>query len=138
MEFAQRVMKPGHPFIFASQDALGEALLRQDRLVEAEAMLRESLEIQDRFAPGTWRHAQTQSRLGAVMVGLKRFEEAETLLLAGFETLQSLKDKIPARDRIVIAEAENRVSQLYSEWNQPEKAQAWRERAAIAQAAVGP
>ncbi|HUG10052.1 MAG TPA: serine/threonine-protein kinase [Opitutaceae bacterium] len=133
-ELAQRIGKRGHIFIFSAQDALGDALGKQGRYYEAEALLRESLETQSQFAPDTWRHAQTKSRLGAVLVGLKRFDEAEPLLLAGYEELLKLKEKIPTPDRDMISEAASRVGHLYAEWNQPERAQAWRDTLAAAQA----
>jgi tetratricopeptide (TPR) repeat protein len=134
VDVAKRVAKQGHPFIFSAQSSLGDILGRQGRYHEAEPLLRESLETQERFAPGTWRHAQTQSRLGAVLVGLKRFDEAEALLLAGHEALLALKEKIPAQSRdTMIGEAGERVDRLYAEWNRPEKAQAWRDTLAAAQ-----
>ena len=61
---------------------LGEALLLQDRAVEAEPLLREALRIRETATPGHWRIAEAQSALADGLTRLGRVEEADRLLRA--------------------------------------------------------
>jgi len=100
------------------------ALLDLQKYEEAEALARECLRI--RLAAATdskwWAIADTKSALGGALVGLGRFDEAEPLLLEGFQGLVDAPDAWPARKR----EALTRIILLYEEWNKPAQAAQWR------------
>jgi hypothetical protein len=68
---------------------------------------------------------------------LLRFEEAEPLLLAGYELLLWMQEKIAPPDRVVITQAAERITQLYAVWSPPDKAAVWRQRLASVESAFG-
>jgi serine/threonine protein kinase len=100
-------------------------LLLQERYDEAESLLRKAIatdqiEKQRRFY---W-----MSVLGAVRLGQKKYEEAEALLLQGYQGMKQYEATLRAYQRRLVAEAGSRVVRFYELTNQPEKARIWRER----------
>ncbi|MCZ6837302.1 MAG: serine/threonine-protein kinase [Planctomycetota bacterium] len=110
----------------AALHSLGFNLLYLDRFEEAEATLTEALDVR-RAAyenDANWRFNDTQSVLGAVLIELGRFAEAEPLLLGSAEALQA-DAEAPARH---VDESIARLMDLYERWGRTEEASAWREQ----------
>jgi hypothetical protein len=61
------------------------------------------------------------------LVGQKKYAEAEPLLLAGYKGMHQREDKIPVVDKVRLAEALERLVQLYDAWSKPEQAKEWRQ-----------
>lgn len=61
---------------------MGLRLLQQQRWAEAEILICQSLAIRERMQPGAWTTFNAQSLLGGVLLGQKKYAEAEPLLLA--------------------------------------------------------
>ena len=100
------------------------ALLRQEKFAEAEASLRESLEICEATLPANhWMRARVRSRLGASLVGQERLADAEPHILAG------------CRGMPHEAEMLQHAVQLYEAWGKSADAAAWRSKLAELQPA---
>ena len=72
--------------------------------------------------------------LGGALTSQKKFQEAEPLLLQGYEGMKQCEARIPSASRIRLVEALQRLVALYTAWNKPEKAAEWQKKldAAIA------
>ena len=60
----------------------------QEMSMEAEPLLRECLAIREKALPDNWLTFNTRSMLGGLLLGQKKYEEAEPLLLAGYEGMK--------------------------------------------------
>jgi tetratricopeptide (TPR) repeat protein len=105
----------------------GENMLRVERHANAERILRECLAIRQRKQPEAWSTFYVQSLLGEALLGQKKYAVAEPVLIPAYEGLLAREGQIPplyARHRI--AEAGERIVQLYEAWGRAEKAAEWR------------
>jgi hypothetical protein len=114
---------------------MGMYLVRFKEFVKSEAMMRECVELREKLQPGVWNTFTAQSLLGGSLLGQQRYDEAEPLLLTGFEGMKKQQDKIPPPGRMRLVEAAERLVQLYeakqnkdeaAKWNKElEEAKAW-------------
>jgi serine/threonine protein kinase/Tfp pilus assembly protein PilF len=120
----QRAALPGqHPAIGQSLVALGWAHTRAGQTTEGEQLLRDGLAIARKALPsGHWFPAEAEGRLGDCLTMLKRFDEAEPLLLSSYKELQAAAGTPPGR-RI---EALRRIAHFYDRTGAKEKAAIWR------------
>jgi tetratricopeptide (TPR) repeat protein len=105
---------------------LATHLLKHERWQEAESLLRDALRIRQQHEPDAWTTFNTMSQLGGANLGQARFEEAEPLLIAGFEGMRKRLKDIPPYRRFCVDEALDRLVKLYVGWNKPESADTWR------------
>src|SRR5262245_28803073 len=118
---------------------VGDALLGQRDFVEAELFLRLYLDLAGKKLPDGWRRSARVSALGACLLGQKKYAEAETLLLKGYEGLQQHEEGIPASFRRTrLTEALERLVQLYDAWAKPDEAAKWRKDLETAKAPPKP
>lgn len=107
--------------------ALGFNLLHQKKWIEAEAMLRDSLAIRAKKEPDSWTPFQTKSLLGAALLGQAKYDEAEPLLLEGYEGLKQREAKIPPQAKhLRLREAVERLVELYDARGMQDRADEWR------------
>ena len=67
--------------------------------------------------------------LGGALLGQRKYADAESLLLAGYEGLQSRQAKIPAPVFIrSLTEALERLVQLYDAWGKKNKTALWQRK----------
>jgi serine/threonine protein kinase len=107
----------------------GASLLSRGRHADAEPILRECLAVFQKTQPLDWGAFQAQSLLGAALAGQGAYAKAEPLLIAGYEGLDARKEQIPpfyVQHRL--AQAAERMVQLYEAWGQPEKAASWQSK----------
>jgi hypothetical protein len=106
--------------------ALGTNLLLQQKLSDAEAVLRPCLAIREKKQPDAWTTFNSRSALGGALLGQKKYADAEPLLLAGYTGLKARAAKIPpyARDRL--REALERLIHLYEATVRKDEAARWR------------
>ena len=78
---------------------LGSNLLQQKKWADAEAVLRESLPIQEKQAPGAWATSHTQSLLGGALLGQEKYAEAEPLVVKGFEGMNERAATAPPKGK---------------------------------------
>jgi len=108
---------------------LGEVLTDEGRAERAEGSLREALQIVRKAFPQ--RHpeiAETESAFAACLIGLRKYSEAESLLLESYPILRFTRsDRYPETQR-----ARRHLVELYEAWGKPEKAAPYRTAAAVA------
>jgi tetratricopeptide (TPR) repeat protein len=105
---------------------LGLSQFLQGQYDEAESLLREALAIDQLDVR---RHYQWVSVQGAVLLGRKKYAEAEPLLLEGYRGLKKDEALHPAVGRR-LAQVGGWIVRLYEATNQPDKALQWREKVA--------
>jgi tetratricopeptide (TPR) repeat protein len=101
-------------------------LLDHGRPADAEPLARESLAVREKKEPEAWRVANARSLLGGALLGQRKYAEAESFVLAGYEGLKSQEAKIPPEGRQNLPKAARRVVDLYDGWGKADKAAEWR------------
>jgi serine/threonine protein kinase/tetratricopeptide (TPR) repeat protein len=113
---------------------LAATYMAQNQSVLAEPLLREALRVRAQAAglvpvrrrtwlDDDWSVPATKSLLGAVLVDIERYEEAETLLLEARREVESAATPRAAADT---ASLNTRLVELYIAWGKPEKAAVYR------------
>lgn len=127
-----KLFGPDSPKVCNDEVRVAMCLIRTDRAVEAEGLLRHCVKVREKvLPPGTWTIHSARSVLGDALAAQEKFEEAETLLVSACDELQKSEVAPPFRKK----EAIERVIKLYESWGvaASEKlslAQPWRERLA--------
>jgi hypothetical protein len=123
LEQSRRVRGPDDHYIAYTLRHLARLYDAQGRAGEAEARWRERIDQLRKTAPDTdWQVGQAKTELGEHLAGRRRYDEAERLLLDGFQTLKS----DPYTDDTTLEAARTRIVALYAGWNRPNDAAAWR------------
>jgi Flp pilus assembly protein TadD len=123
LEIRRRALAPQSPDIAVSLLGLGLALAEGGHAADAEAPLREALAIRSAAAePKPWRTAPVESALGFSLLARKRYEAAEPLLLAGYQTLLGTDGPLGLQRRM----ARDWIVRLYEETGRATDASAWR------------
>jgi len=124
---AARLMLPKDSPELAQQLAqFGLLLLWLRAIDEAEPLLREALTIREATAPDDWRTFNSKSMLGGALLGQKKFQESELLLLSGYRGLKDHKASIPPQGRPRFLEALERLVHLYEQKGDASEAAGWR------------
>ena len=122
-----------HPLIAIYRINLASVQLARKEPAAAEGLLREALPIRIR-APGVvpsrrrtfpeddWSVGATKSLLGAALVALARYGEAEAVLLDARRDLQAMPDPQDRDARSTLT----RLVALYEAWGRPDKAATYR------------
>ena len=114
--------------------ALANTLRRQQKFSEAEPLFRECLAMRETNCPNAWYTFFTRMRLGATLMAKRNYEEAEPLLISGYEGMRQRESGI--RDRyIVLEESIQSLVQLFEDTFRFEKAAEWRTKLTVVQAA---
>jgi eukaryotic-like serine/threonine-protein kinase len=117
-----------HPDTIASATELALAFVSEKKFIEAEPLAREAVEFYGKKQPDDWRRFGAASLLGASLSGQKKFADAETLLLQGYQGMLARKERIAVPNRSHLDRAHDWLIQLYREWEKPEKVAEWRTR----------
>ena len=123
-----RAELPGPSLELARElEQIGATLLKAQDWNGAEEVLGECLTMQNDLAPDEWQTFHIRSLLGGALLGQKKYDEAEPLLLAGYEGLKARVAKAPD-DGMGLSQAIERLVQLYTEWEKPDQAAAWQQK----------
>jgi tetratricopeptide (TPR) repeat protein len=125
-----KALGPDHPNTVAALGSVGRAQLEQRKYVQAETTLREAASRYEKARPDYWERYYTENLLGAALAGQKKFEEAEPLLVSGYDRMVQREETMPVSDRKKLAEAQDWILKLYADWQKPEKASEWRSKRA--------
>jgi hypothetical protein len=106
--------------------ATGESRILEQKYAEAEPVLREALGNNESTPREVWRRHNSQRMLGVALVSQRRYNEAEPMLVAGYEGLLQRRASMPADNRSALGQAAQWLVQLYQDWGKPEKAAEWR------------
>ena len=110
---------------------LGTNLLKQQKYIDAEPVLRESLTLLQHMEPDAFETFQAQSRLGGALLGQKKYAEAERHLVDGYQGLKErekgrgTKSYGPTPEQ-EMSEAIERLVQFYDATKRPAEAAKWR------------
>jgi serine/threonine protein kinase/Tfp pilus assembly protein PilF len=128
LERQKAKLGPDHPMTLNSMADLGLTLLRQKDFMKAQPLLRECLTISEKKQPDSWRTFDTKSLLGGSLLGEKKYSEAEPFLVQGYEGMKTRLKTIPVPRHRSLAEAAERLVELYDAWGKTEQADEWRQR----------
>ena len=112
LEQARKRFGPADPRTAGIMAAWGLSLIRQGKCDAAEPLLRESLAIREKSQPEEWSTFNTRSLLGGSLLGQKRYDQAEPLILSGYEGMKAREAKIPPGGKPRLTEAAERVAKL--------------------------
>jgi serine/threonine protein kinase len=122
---ARSVIPKGTPMLAGTLAHFGLALLEQQEWNQAESLLRECLAIREATEPDSWTTFNTKSLLGGALLGQNNYDEAEPLLLAGYEGMKQRETSIPEQGKVRILEAIVRLVQLYEATDKKDAAANW-------------
>jgi tetratricopeptide (TPR) repeat protein len=128
VEAARKALPADSPPLAGALARNGLALLQLKAWPDAESVLRECLAIREKEEADAWTAFNTKSMLGGALLGLKKYAEAEPLLLAGYEGMKEREAQIPPQGKIRVTESLERVVQLYDAWDKKDKADGWRKK----------
>jgi eukaryotic-like serine/threonine-protein kinase len=94
----------------------------------SEPLARQAFEFYRTKQPNWWEQFWAESLLGASLAGQKKFTEAESLLLEGYQGMLARKDRINVLERSLLDQAHQWLVQMYVDWGKPEKAAEWRKK----------
>jgi tetratricopeptide (TPR) repeat protein len=107
---------------------LALAYVSQRKFNESEPLAREATEFDRKNKPDDWRRFRAESLLGATLAGMRKYVEAEPLLLEGYQGMQARKDRMAIVDQYHLDRAREWLVQLYQAWGRPEKAAEWKKK----------
>ena len=84
------------------------------------------LTIWEKKMLGDWRTSNTRAKLGASLLGQKKYAAAEPFLLSGFEGMKQRQDKISASEKQLLKESLQRVVQLYEATGDADQTAGWK------------
>jgi eukaryotic-like serine/threonine-protein kinase len=102
--------------------------LERHKYQDAEPPARAALSAREKTAADSWRRFESESLLGAILAGQRKYAEAEPLLLSGFEGMRQRQRRIPAPERFALASAGAWIVRLYEDSTRPDKASDWTRR----------
>ncbi|MGH8176191.1 MAG: tetratricopeptide repeat protein, partial [Steroidobacter sp.] len=115
-----------HQYVASAEYYLGEALVAQKKLANAERVLTASIERCKRNGAPAWRSARSVNALGEIFHQLGRSQDAERYLVDSYRVLIAA----PAADQDSKRLAQQRITRFYTELKQRNKLDALlRERA---------
>jgi TolA-binding protein len=106
-----------HQYVASAEYYLGEALLGQNRLADAEAVLLLSMNRWRRTDAPPWRVARSKNSLGEVLFRQQRLAKAEEYLASTFKELATDE----GADREAKQMARDRIEKFYRARNQRDK-----------------
>jgi hypothetical protein len=113
---------------------LATTLRQQQRFAEAEPLYRECLASRETNCPNAWYTHYTRAMLGATLVGKRKFDEAEPLLISGYEGMRERENSIRERTKVLTETMQNFV-QLFEATSRLEQAAEWKDKLAMVQSA---
>ena len=125
VEYARQRYGPESEDVANYSTSLVAALVSAEKFIEAETPARECVALREKLAPESWRAGEARSVLGEVLTGVRKYAEAEPLLLSAHEGLMSAAESAAQKP---LGETVTRLIQLYTAWGKPAQAAAWKEK----------
>jgi serine/threonine protein kinase/tetratricopeptide (TPR) repeat protein len=113
----------------------GLTLLQLHAFADAEPVLRECLAIREKQQADLWSTFNAHSMLGGALLGQKKHQDAEPLLLKGYTGMKARAKTIPPQSKVYLTEAAERLVQLYEATGNAAEAERWRKEVAEHKAA---
>jgi serine/threonine protein kinase len=128
LEKAQKKNNKPSLSIAGFQGQLGMAQLSLHKFDAAESVLKPCLQVREKLQPYAWTTFNTKVLLGWSYAGQTRFEEAEPLLLAGYNGLKQQEDRLPPQGKTRLLLACIHLRDFYTRWGKREEATVWQAR----------
>jgi tetratricopeptide (TPR) repeat protein len=104
---------------------LGALFVQKEDLAGAESSFNEAIDVlRKTFPEDHWQIANAQGLLGGCYTKLKRYDEAEDLLLRSYRIIDQQFGEKHRRTQAVL----RRIVELYEAWEKPEKAAEYNQR----------
>ena len=107
---------------------LTRTLLAAEKFAEPELLAREWLALGERDLPDDWQTFNARSFLGSALLGQRKFTEAEPLLVAGYEGMNTRYEKVPPEYKFRLRESLEALAHLYETTGRPAQAAEWRSK----------
>jgi serine/threonine protein kinase len=114
-----------HQDTLLSQADLALAYLSQKKFSESETLAREAVELNRKVQPDDWHRFWTESLLGASLAGQKKYADAETLLVQGYQGMAARQDRMGVPDWYHLDQAHKWLVPFYRAWGKSDKAAEW-------------
>jgi serine/threonine protein kinase/tetratricopeptide (TPR) repeat protein len=130
LQVQRRVSGPEIVQTVATIANIGWVRLQQKRYPEAEQSFREARAILTRTAAAGWERFNVDGMLGASLASQKKYEEAELLLITGYEGMATAPRATNASNTIFLTREQvgEALVQLYIDWGKPAKQAEWSEK----------
>jgi eukaryotic-like serine/threonine-protein kinase len=122
----RRSLGPENPDTMVAAADLALAYQSKGKFAESEPLARQAVAFDRKRRPDDWQRFRAESLLGASLAGQKKYDEAEPLLLGGYQGMAARKERIGVPDWYHLDRARDEIVQLYVDWGKPEKAAEWR------------
>jgi tetratricopeptide (TPR) repeat protein len=125
---AMREKMPGseNPDVAATLVDLVRTLLSEEKFAAAESLARQMLALYEKQAPDGWETFYGRSLLGGSLIGQKKYNDAEPLLLSGYRGMKEREERIPAGCKGTFKDALQSLVQFYNATGRPEEAARWK------------
>jgi serine/threonine protein kinase len=130
VEMRRQLLGNGHYLSAIALRNLAGVLWREGKLAEAEPLAREDLSISEKKVPDKCETFCSRSFLGGILLGQKKYAEAEPFLLTGYEGMKQREAQRPVLIKQRLAEGAKRLVQLYEATDRPEQAAQWKKKLA--------
>jgi serine/threonine protein kinase/tetratricopeptide (TPR) repeat protein len=128
LEARTRVLGKQHDVTLGTAMSLGNIRLERREYDSGEPLLRETLASYEKSYPNVWQRYGCESLLGATLAGERKYAEAETLLLEGYQGMQARESHMAFGSRRYLEMGRSSLEQMYTAWGKPEKAAEWRKK----------
>ena len=103
-------------------------LLQEQRYAEAEPIARQCLEIREKLRPDDWSTHHARHLLGDALAGLGHTQQAESLLVQGFEAMAERAATIPEFHKSRLGESVMRIQKFYARLGRSDEVTRWQAR----------
>jgi len=125
LESRVRVLGKEHDVTLMTAMNLGNVRLERHEYASAEGIFRETLASYEKSHPETWQRYLCESVLGETLAAQSKYDEAEPLLVSGYEGMNQRKEAIAAFSLHHIEGARKSLVKLYKAQGKSEKAAEW-------------
>jgi len=119
---------PDHTETVRVMNRLTEMYRQTKRYADAEPLLREQLKFRETRKLDDWRTANLKATLGASLLEQSKHDEAEPLLLQGYEGLTRHEQQIPKEFSNRLSETLQDLIRLYERLEKPADVAKWQEQ----------
>ncbi len=125
MEVTRARYGPDHALAVWATELVGSILITQKEFARAEPYLRDCLATRIKTDPEGSGRITAEGWLGLCLLGLKKYAEAEPLLLSSYERDNARKDDRPGASPSTL-NLLDRIINLYDAWGKKDKSEEWR------------
>jgi tetratricopeptide (TPR) repeat protein len=122
------------PDVDVAMSSLATTLCRQQKFSEGESLFRECLAMRETNSPNAWYTHYTRLRLGAALMGKRQYDEAEPLIISGYEGMREREAGVRDRTKVLTESIQDMI-QLFEVTSRPDQAAEWKTKLATVQAA---